>query len=635
MKSLKHGRNIWTDLKQRLKEGLPKAAFYLALFYVIWYLFGPEYGFVASVTGTAFDFNFKKRLTALEMVMIAATQMIACSFACLASLNIVLRLTLNALFPLVWTLLRSSPVDNIGYFPGVITFVFIQLIPFGRKDIPHLLVIAAFATAVLVGMLTVIKFFKSKKIDDSLLRDGLRTVAAQLNVKKADVGAIQDIEYMLYRRAYSGHNVAHIFSRGEHIYYIFALIFQRAAYFFTDQRQAKIKEWTVEPRKELSEFLVRAADEINQQDNALLIEDARRLLKKGEDFPERFGSLYRNVLRLLILALREMHEGNSHKERFDLARYIQDFKNHLQLNKFQFRFALRLSIVMTVCFAIMDLSGAEHAYWIALNAFVITRPMYDDSVTRVQSRLIGSVVGCVVTYLFYMIAPGEWYIYLYFSVMITCMYLCTPGKWVQPIFATSCGVAMASISLGGSAAVGYRLLYLGLAAALVYVVNRFIFPSTRQKRNEFYIHELYQMQKFYLDILKQSVKHRVSLTVLHNALVNFHILCDDLRKEGGGEYSEDRRNFLLCLWRLMAEAEQMAVILHMVKFSKEDCRWISKWLDEVSKKLESREVFDPNEIVLHEMPDRPNFSYLAARYQQNLSAALRMASWTQLMPVLK
>jgi hypothetical protein len=635
MKKLQISRNVWPDLKRRLKDGLPKAAFYLTLFYVIWALFGPEYGFIASVTGTAFDFNFKKRLNALEMLLIAATQMIACSFACLASLNIVLRLTLNVLFPLVWTLLRSSPVDSIGYFPGVITFVFVQLIPFGRKDIPHLLLIAAFATAALTATLTVIKLFKSKKIDDSVLRDGLRMVASQLAAEKADIGALQDTEYMLYRRAYSGNNVMHIFARGEHIYYIFALIFQRAAYFFTDQRRSKIKEWTVTPRKELSEFLMRAAYEMNQQDNGSLIADARVLLAKGEDFPDRFGSLYRNILRLLILAMQEMPEGVSHKERFDLGRYIRDFKNHLKLNGFQFRFALRLSVVMTVCFAVMDISGAEHSYWMALNAFVITRPMYDESVTRVQSRLIGSIVGCVVTYLFYMIAPGEWYIYLYFSVMITCMYLCTPGKWVQPIFATSCGVAMASISLGGSAAVGYRLLYLGLAAALVYFVNRFIFPSTRQKRNEFYIHELYQMQKFYLDILKQSVRHRVSLTVLHNAIVNFHVLCDDLRKEGGGEYSEDVRNFLLCLWRLMAEAEQMAVILHTVKLNKEEKRWISDWLDEVSKKLDSREVFDPNEIMLHEMPDRPNFSYLAARYQQNLSAALRMASWTRLMPVLE
>ncbi len=635
MKSLKHGMNIWTDLKQKAKTGLPKAAFYLSLFYAIWFLFGSEYGFVASVTGTAFDFNFKKRLTALEMVMVAATQMIACSFACLASLNIVLRLVLNALFPLVWTLLRSSPLDNIGYFPGVITFVFIQLIPFGRSDIPLLLLIAAFATAVLTGVLTLIKFFKSKKIDDSLLRDGLKTIAAQLIVKEANTGAVQDIEYSMYRRAYSGHNVAHIYSRGEHIYYIFALIFQRAAYFFSDHRQSRINKWTIEPRKELSDFLIRAADEINQTDNHLLIEDAHKLLIKGEDFSGRFGSLYRNILRLLILALREMDVGDSHKERFNLGRYLRDFRNHLQLNKFQFRFALRLSVVMTICFAIMDISGAEHAYWIALNAFLITRPMYDESVTRVQSRLIGSVVGCVVTYLFYMIAPGEWYIYLYFSVMITCMYMATPGKWVQPIFATSCGVAMASISLGGSAAVGYRLLYLGLAAGLVYVVNRFIFPSTRQKRNEFYIHELYRMQKFYLDILRQSVKSRVSLTVLHNALVNFHILCDDLRKESGGEYSEDLKNFLLCLWRLMAEAEQMTVILHTAKFSKEERKWILKWLDEVSEKLDTREMFDPNEIMLHDMPDKPNFSYLASRYQQNLSAALRMATWIHLMPVLE
>ena len=74
--------------------------------------------------------------------------------------------------------------------------------------------------------------------------------------------------------------------------------------------------------------------------------------------------------------------------------------------------------------------------------------------------------------------PGPAWIYAFFSVMITCMYLSTPGKWVQPIFATASGVSMASIVIGSTAAVEYRLLYLGLAALLVFLVNRFIFPSS-------------------------------------------------------------------------------------------------------------------------------------------------------------
>ena len=46
-----------------MRTGLPRAAFYVALFYFITLVFGPEYGFVASVTGTAFNFSYQKKLT--------------------------------------------------------------------------------------------------------------------------------------------------------------------------------------------------------------------------------------------------------------------------------------------------------------------------------------------------------------------------------------------------------------------------------------------------------------------------------------------------------------------------------------------------------------------------------------------
>ena len=68
--------------KQRLKNGLPKAAFYLLLFYVIFLIFGPNYGFVASFTGSAFNFNFQKRLTLREVLVLAGGQIIVCALAC-------------------------------------------------------------------------------------------------------------------------------------------------------------------------------------------------------------------------------------------------------------------------------------------------------------------------------------------------------------------------------------------------------------------------------------------------------------------------------------------------------------------------------------------------------------------------
>lgn len=158
--------------KDRLKNGLPKAAFYLLLFYLIFLLFGPNYGFVASFTGSAFNFNYQKRLTLREVLVLACSQILVCALACLASANVVLHLTFNALFPLVWTALRSSPFNNKGYFVGMITFVFLQLIPGYQNNIPRMMVISTLATGILVTVLMILQRFRTQKLDFSIIRDG-------------------------------------------------------------------------------------------------------------------------------------------------------------------------------------------------------------------------------------------------------------------------------------------------------------------------------------------------------------------------------------------------------------------------------------------------------------------------------
>ena len=613
--------------KQRLKNGLPKAAFYLLLFYTIFLLFGPHCGFVASFTGSAFNFNFQKRLTLREVLVLAGGQILVCALACLASLNVGLRLTLNAAFPLVWTALRSSPFNNKGYFVGMITFVFLQLIPFERPDIPKLMVISTMATGILVAVLMILQRFRTRKMDFSVIRNGLRLIADRLYSGDTDPAGLLSLEHTMYKMSYNGHNVMHVFARAEHIYYTFGLIFQRCAYYFTDKKNASAAEAAPHARRELAAFLSRAALEMNQQDNSSLICDARELLKKGEHLEFRFGSFYRNILRLLSVALKEMTEKNSYKEPFPVHRYFQDLLNHLKLNAFEYRFALRLSIVMTVSFAVMDLVHTEHSYWMAMNAFVIIQPMYKDSTSRVQARLIGSVIGCVVAYVATLFLPGTAWIYAFFSVMISCMYLSTPGKWVQPVFATASGVSMASIVIGSGAAVEYRLLYLGLAALLVFLVNRFIFPSTPDKQFLFNLHELYRMQRYYIRVLEAALTRKISLTILHNTLVNFHMLCDEVRKYLNSHpqtlhlYYEQ---LLLLLWRMVAEAEQMIVLIRTDPMTEKERQSVLLFSQQIYAVLKKQDRKEQENITPPEVTSIPFFRDLADRYSSNLMTVTEM-----------
>lgn len=151
------------ELIKRLKTGLPKAGFYLALFYLIFFLFGSTYVFAASVTATAFVFSYQKNFSCLKILMLAFSQIFVCCLVCIASYHIAIRLALNLLFPFIWVFLHSSPFNNKGYFVGMFTFVFLQLLPIQFSDSVYLIIIVSISTAILTLVLLLIKLFSKKK----------------------------------------------------------------------------------------------------------------------------------------------------------------------------------------------------------------------------------------------------------------------------------------------------------------------------------------------------------------------------------------------------------------------------------------------------------------------------------------
>lgn len=145
--------------------------------------------------------------------------------------------------------------------------------------------------------------------------------------------------------------------------------------------------------------------------------------------------------------------------------------------RFEFRFALRLAVVMTISTTVSFLWEFEHTYWFPLHAFLLLQPSYEESAHRMVTRPVGTAIGCVVVHLVYPWLPGLPGIFVFSLIMISLMYCCTPGTWVHPIFSTSFALTMATLTVQETEAIGLRLMYLAMAVALVMVVNTFLLPN--------------------------------------------------------------------------------------------------------------------------------------------------------------
>lgn len=618
-------KTVLPKLKSNLKSGMPVAACYLILFYLIMVLADIKFTFLATVNAAAFSTYYKKNIGVLKIAGIAVSQVAISALAGLCTVHIAVRLVLNVVFPFVWVCLHSSPFDKQGYFVGAMTFVFVQLMRITPGEVGYMVIVSCCTSALTAAAIIIIVLIRrSRKPDYSVIRSGLLAVAARLENARGKPAEddLFSVDERLYRLSYDGNYVVHPFRGMENAYCSFALLFQRAAYYFSDEALYKESAQVDELKLKLAAFLRKAEQQINLENNDALIAEASAMVKEADALKGRFGTFCRNFLRLFVIALGDLTKKKQPRRGNPLKSYASEFFNHIKLNTFGLRFAGRLSLVSFSCFLIMFLLDSEHCYWIPLNAFLLVRPSYEESVSRMRARMIGSIAGCLIAYGAYALFPNTIGLYIFFSVMIILTYSSSAGKWPQSLFATASGVSIASLSLGNTSAVEYRLLYLAIAVAIVFVANKFFFPSTRQREFRSNLRSLFNMQKVYITILQSALVRTTDLGVLRHNLINFQMLRTQIRDHIGdtsrtAAQTVAYKSLLFLLWRMAAEAEQMIMFVQSEHLTDVERARFAKYARGVLDILSDRAAAE-SYVAVPEVKDSPMLTDLAERYLANL-----------------
>ena len=86
-----------------------------------------------------------------------------------------------------------------------------------------------------------------------------------------------------------------------------------------------------------------------------------------------------------------------------------------------------MSLVLTAGMTFNFLFSEGHSYWFVMNAFLLLRPMYEDSNYRIKTRFLGTAAGCILASLFLPSTAGVPAHLLIAGLMVVCMYTATPG----------------------------------------------------------------------------------------------------------------------------------------------------------------------------------------------------------------
>src|SRR5699024_8984991 len=70
--------------------------------------------------------------------------------------------------------------------------------------------------------------------------------------------------------------------------------------------------------------------------------------------------------------------------------------------------ALRLSVVVAVCYGIMQLLHPEQGYWILLTSVFVCRPNYGATRARLVERITGTLMGLAASWVLLELFPELW-----------------------------------------------------------------------------------------------------------------------------------------------------------------------------------------------------------------------------------
>ncbi|WP_418548722.1 FUSC family protein [Hungatella sp.] len=571
-------KSILAALRSKFMAALPIILFFLFLFYSTILLFGISYSILVSVVTILFKVNYRKSFTVRQLMVLVGTQFLMALLSFFASLSLPLCILLNLIVPFLLVFLQTSQFNQLGYFANAMCFVFLQLRPVGREGLALQMAALAYGLAVL----TIVLFFcslRNKKNDHFspakrgllLLADALRAqiepkAHATEQGKPSDSPASGQAEPIfpilqgLYGEAYKSRGLTYVVSPRGKIQYMFALLFQRAVYFLTNPYQASMLS---DPNRHdllerLAQYMETAGTDGFEQEE--LVRTGSELLAEVEECDEIPCIFIQNFLRLFLLILDNIRQdgGKQSSHGWKLPSYRRPLKKlfgQIKADTFETRFALRLSAVLTIGFAYSMISQANHGYWLVLNAFLLLRPMYEESATRIKTRFIGTLAGCLILQLLLPLFHGTGWHFLLATFMAVGLYMETAGTWQQALFSTCFALTLTTLALPQMLAAELRILYVVSAMVLVLLVNRFVFPTHQKGQFRYNLYQLFHIHHVYLRLLESSLAAPLDYGVICDVQIHYHLIHDQIiqyLKKAGSEDSAFIKKLLWISWHMIS-----------------------------------------------------------------------------------
>ena len=181
----------------------------------------------------------------------------------------------------------------------------------------------------------------------------------------------------------------------------------------------------------------------------------------------------------------------------------------LSWNSVVLRFALRVGLVTAAAVALTAALDLQRGYWITITAVVILQPYTGTTSVRAVQRVLGTVVGGVLTAGLAALFHDQYAIFALVSVFALLSVALLPLSYAAfSMFLTPTFVLLAEASTGDWHLAGVRILNTVLGGGLALVGNQLLWPSPESERLPAYLAQTISALRNYLALVVQRFDDR-------------------------------------------------------------------------------------------------------------------------------
>jgi len=524
--------------------------------------------------------------------------------ASVASMGGLLEVLINFLGIIILVYLLTDEYNPDSYFPYLMAFVLLQMFPVKFDQISNRL-LGIFVSYIIVYLALMIVSPKGEdnKIQE-LIKSGFENIHSQFkNLYYDDIDKVKseqielfDICRELNRFVYSG---------GRRKYYQIMIAFQHINNIIHDLKSSK--EIIEENKKEFKRFYKLFKYLENN------FKDYKLCAERLEEFEKEFKFHNKNLTFYTSLVLRYLSESIEHLNyhRFNLRKFL-NFKNNkdyfqvyskynLKLNEFKLRFAIRMSVIVTLAFFVIRRFSLPKGYWLPMTVFILALPFYEDSKARVYARFRGTILGVIVAFLLFSVFKGQ---EMHFVIILVTTFFMYAFKdyATMSIYVTCYALAITTISMSDGEAVILRLLYTGIAAIVVLFANKFILPNKNHVELINMVKRLIDLDKVMITKAREALEKDFDEMELRRIIYSSYLISGRIQMHTNpSDKKEDKeiKKFMLSNSEFTTSIINYAVILSNSNKGALDYEYINEGISLIEEKLRSfKEEFfyNPNYI---------------------------------------